>query len=164
MRYSYGTVDRRNILLYKPQLFQKHEDLLIFPSRDLQKWHSEIMELLDGIYQIDSRNRNPAEFVDIEDLNLTIGLLNNINECLENVFNPTPELDHSYQYISLVDEEYKKRQGNFYGRYIDKVNRRVITITPEMKWRHMMEILDEAHKLWAENKDRNRKLKITRPK
>lgn len=160
MRHSYGTVDRRNILLYKPQLFQKHDDLLIFPSRDLQKWHSEIIELLDGIYQIDSRNRNPAENVDIEDLNLTIGLLVNINERLENVFNPTHELDHSFQYISMVDDEYKKRQGNFYGRYLDKINRRVITITPEMKWKHMMEILDEAHRMFAENKDRNRRFII----
>lgn len=160
MRYSYGTVDRRNILLYKPQLFQKHNDLLIFPSRDLQKWHSEIIELLDGIYQIDSRNRNPAEYVDIEDLNLTIGLLLNINEQLENIFNPAQELDQSYHYISMVDAEYKKRQGNFYGRYIDKVNRRVITITPKMKWKHQMEILDEAHKMWAKNMDKNLRLKL----
>ncbi len=152
MRHSYGTVDRRNILLYKPQLFQRTDDLLIFPSRDLQKWHSEIMELLDGIYQIDSLNRDPARYVDIEDLNLTIGLLLNINEQVENIFNPAQELDQSYQYISMVDAEYKKRQGNFYGRYLDKINRRVITITPEMKWRHMMEILDEAHKLWAGKK------------
>lgn len=90
-------------------------------------------------------------YVDIGDLNLTIGLLNNINEQLENIFNPAQELDHSYQYISMVDAEYKKRQGNFYGRYLDKINRQVITITPEMKWRHMMEILDEAHRMCAEN-------------
>ncbi|MDY9922810.1 hypothetical protein [Methanobacterium sp.] len=160
MRHSYGTVDRRNILLYKPQLFHRTDDLLIFPSRDLEKWHSEILELLDGIYQINSRTRDQSQYVDMEDLNLTMGLLHNINEEMETIFNPSRELDFSYQYVSMVAEEYKKRQGNFYGRYIDKVNRRVITITPEMKWKHQMEILDEAHKMWSENKDSNRRFII----
>jgi hypothetical protein len=152
MRHSYGTIDKRNILLYKPQLFHKTDDLLVFPSKDFQKWHSELMELLDGIYQIDSRNRDPAKYIENQDLNLTIGLLLNINEELENIFNPAQELDYSYQYISMVDDEYKKRQGNFYSRYIDKINRRVIKITPEMKYRHMMEILNYAHELWAGKK------------
>lgn len=148
MRHSYGTIDKRNILLYKPQLFHKTDDLLVFPSKDFQKWHSELMELLDGIYQIDSQKRDPAKYIENQDLNLTIALLLNINEELENIFSPTQKLDHSYQYISMVDSEYKKRQGNFYSRYIDKINRKVIKITPEMKYRHMLEILDEAYILW----------------
>lgn len=162
MRHSYGTVDKRNILLYKPQLFHRTDDLLIFPSRDLLKWHSEIMELLDGIYQIDSQNQDPTLYVDIQDLNLTIGLLLNINEQLENIFNPAQKLDFSYQYISMVDDEYKKRQGNFYGRYLDKINRRVITITPEMRWNHMMEIVDEALKMSSKNGRNISKLNLSK--
>ena len=162
MRHSYGTVDRRNILLYKPQLFHRTDDLLIFPSRDLLKWHSEIMELLDGIYQIDSQNQDPTLYVDIQDLNLTIGLLLNINEQLENIFNPAQKLDFSYQYISMVDDEYKKRQGNFYGRYLDKINRRVITITPERRWNHMMEIVDEALKMSSKNGRNISKLNLSK--
>lgn len=162
MRHSYGTVDKRNILLYKPQLFHRTDDLLIFPSRDLQKWHSEIMELLDGIYQIDSQNQDPTQYIDIQDLNLTIGLLLNINEQLENIFNPAQKLDFSYQYISMVDDEYKKRQGNFYGRYLDKINRRVITITPEMRWNHMMEIVDEALKMSSKNGRNISKLNLSK--
>lgn len=151
MRHSYGTIDKRNILLYKPQLFHKTDDLLVFPSKDFKKWHSELMELVDGIYQIDSLNRDPVKYIENQDLNLTIGLLLNMNEELEHIFNPAQKLDHSYQYISMVDAEYKKRQGNFYSRYMDKINRRVIKITPEMKYRHMMEILNYAHKLYARN-------------
>jgi len=56
MRRSYGSFDRRKIIAYKPQLFQRSEDLLIFPSRDFHKWHNEIIEILDGIYQINSKN------------------------------------------------------------------------------------------------------------
>ena len=162
MRHSYGTFDKRNILLYKPQLFHRTDDLLIFPSRDLLKWHSEIMELLDGIYQIDSQNQDPTLYVDIQDLNLTIGLLLNINEQLENIFNPAQKLDFSYQYISMVDDEYKKRQGNFYGRYLDKINRRVITITPERRWNHMMEIVDEALKMSSKNGRNISKLNLSK--
>lgn len=160
MRHSYGTIDKRNILLYKPQLFHKTDDLLVFPSKDFQKWHSELMELLDGIYQIDSRNRDPAKYIENQDLNLTIGLLLNINEELENIFNPTQKLDHSYHYISMVDAEYKKRQGNLYSRYIDKINRRVIKITPEMKYMNMLEIVKYAEKLWSKRQKYPHEFKI----
>ncbi len=54
MRYSYGIVDRNQVLAYRPQLFQRTDDLLIFPSKEFAKWHSDINELLDGIYQINA--------------------------------------------------------------------------------------------------------------
>jgi hypothetical protein len=53
MRYTYGIMDQKKILLYKPQLFLKDRDLLVFPSSDFQKWHNGIKEHTDGLYQID---------------------------------------------------------------------------------------------------------------
>lgn len=55
MRYCYGIMDRRKILLYKPQLFLNSTDLLVFPCADFVKWHGDIKEYLDGLFQIDYR-------------------------------------------------------------------------------------------------------------
>lgn len=52
MRYSYGVVDRRKILLYNPQLFFKGKNILVFPSKEFHKWHGDIKEYIDGLYQI----------------------------------------------------------------------------------------------------------------
>jgi len=57
MKYSYGIVDKREILSYKPQLFQRTDDLLIFPSNDFLNLQSSITEFIDGLYQINHKNR-----------------------------------------------------------------------------------------------------------
>lgn len=101
-----------------------------------------------------------GRYVDIEDLNLTLGLLFNINDELENIFNPDNKMDFSYNYVSIMDAKYKKRKSNYYGRYMHKIDRRVIKITPMIKYMHMMEILDYAHKQWSLKEDYNRRLKI----
>lgn len=160
MKYSYGVVDRKNILTYQPHLFQKKDDLLIFPGKDFLKWHSNLTEYLDGIYQINAHNCEKGRSASITDLNLVHGILNEITIELENLFNMEKNVDLSYYYISTMDNNYKKIKTNFYGRYKYKIDRKVIHITPELKYRHMMEIVDYAHKLWGQNKDRNRKLKI----
>lgn len=146
MRHSYGTVDRKNILLYKPQLFHRTDDLLIFPSRDLQKWHSEIIELIDGFFQINAQ----VDTITTEDIGLAFGLLTEIDNELTNLFNSKKELDFSYQYVSQMDPKYKKRDPQLYGRDMYNVDRKVLRITPQVKYQHQMEILKYAHWLWAQ--------------
>lgn len=163
MRSSYGTVDRKKILAYKPQMFQRSENLLVFPGRDFHKWHNEIIELLDGIYQINAKNSEKGRLVDVRDLELAMGLLKNIENSFNNIFNPQQSLDFSYHYVSLMDEEYKKRKPVLYGRYMHKIDRRVFQASPWVKHRHMMEIVDYAHKLWAEE-SRITRLDISRKK
>jgi len=155
MRHSYGTVDRRNILLYKPQLFRRTDDLLIFPSRDLQKWHSEIIEYIDGLFQINAQ----TDTVTIEDINLAFGLLTEIDSELARLFDLKKEMDFSYQYVSQMDPKYKRRGSQLYGRDMYHVDRKVLRITPQMKYQHQMEILKYAHWLWAQ-KDNPAILKV----
>lgn len=164
MKYSYGIVGLKGIRVYHPHLFQKKDDLLVFPGKDFRKWHSNLKEYLDGIYQINAHNCENGRNAVITDLNLIQGILNEITYEMENIFDPEKELDLSYYYISTMDNHYKKIKTNFYGRYRYKVDRKLIYITPELKYKHMMEIVDYAHKLGAQNKDRNRKLKIAEDK
>lgn len=161
MRYSYGIMDRKQVLAYRPQLFQRTDDLLVFPSKEFAKWHSDINELLDGIYQINAKKFEKGRFVDDSDLNLTMGLLFNINEEMEGLFDPDKEVDLSYHYFSTMDAKFKARKNNFYGRYVYKIDRNVIEITSYMKYKHRMEIVDYAHKLWAEE-DRGTRLSVIR--
>jgi hypothetical protein len=57
-------------------------------------------------------------------------------------------MDFNHHYVSMMDEEYKKRRSNWYGRYMHKIDRKVLKITPQMKYMHMMEIVDYAHRQW----------------
>jgi len=161
MRYSYGIVDRKQVLAYRPQLFHRTDDILVFPSKEFSKWHSEINEFLDGIYQINAKKFEKGRFVDDSDLNLAMGLLVSINAVMEGLFDPDSEVDLSYHYFSTMDEKFKARKTNFYGRYFHKVDRNVVEITPYMRYKHMMEIVDYAHKLLAEE-DRNTRLVMIR--
>ena len=164
MRYSYGTVDKRgdrqSVLAYRPQIFQRNDDLLIFPSKEFEKWQSEINELIDGIYQINSKTMEKGRDVDPSDLKLALGLLFNINEEMENLFDPDMKLDLSYYYLSTMDGKYKSRRSNWYGRYMHKIDRKVIEITPRMRYMHMMEIVDYAHRLWSLEESYEQKLKV----
>ncbi len=163
MRSSYGTVDRKKILAYKPQLFQRLEDLLIFPGIDFHKWHNEITELLDGIYQINAKNSEKGRLVDVRDLDLAMALLKNIDEELDNIFNPSQTLDFTYHYVPLMDEEYKKIDPVLYGRYMHKIDRKVFNVTPRIKHIHTMEIVEYANKLWSDE-IRDTRLKMVKKK
>ena len=145
MRHSYGIMDQKNILIYKPQLFQKTDDLLIFPARDYRKWHSEITEYVDALFQLNAQN----DATGIDNLNLALGILFNIDLEMQSIFEPDKKMDYSYFYVSQVDEKYKKHDPELYGRYMYHIDRKVLKVTPQLKHKHWKEIVDYAHRLWA---------------
>ncbi|HII84716.1 MAG TPA: hypothetical protein HA271_07800 [Methanobacterium subterraneum] len=160
MRYSYGIRDRKSILAYQPHLFHKTSDLLIFPGKDFRKWHGDLTEYLDGIYQINAQIQKKGGSITILDFNLAMGMVTGIHQEMEDIFNTKKETDLSYFYVSTMEDSFKKVKTNFYGRYRHKIDRKVVHITPELKYRHLLEIVDYAHKLWDQDKNRNRKMKI----
>ncbi len=161
MRHSYGIMDERKILTYKPQLFRKTDELLVFPWRDFNKWYSDIKEYIDGLYQINSKEiQHKGKSIGISDLNLAIGILSNITNELENLFDPLKVTDFTYHYISTLDDKYKKRRGYWYGRYMQKIDGKVITITPELKYRNMMEIVRHAEREFDRTLKEGRNLQI----
>ncbi len=143
MRYSYGIVDRKKILLYNPQLFLKGKDILVFPSKEFHTWHGDTKEHIDGLYQINARNMGESKSINIAELNLATGVLNNITEELEHIFDHENRLDLSYQYISLVDKKYKK-QNSIYSSDMRRCDVRVPVITPALKYQHLMEVIKYA--------------------
>lgn len=147
-------MDQKNILIYKPQLFQKTDDLLIFPTKDYKKWHSDITEYIDALFQLNARNNS----VSIDNLNLALGILFNIDLEMQSIFEVDKKMDYSYYYVSMVDGEYKKRETGLYGRYMYHIDRKVLNITPHLKHKHQMEIVDHAHRLWAKERQINLKL------
>lgn len=149
MRYSYGILDRKQILLYKPQLFLGNNDVLIFPTREFHKWHGDIKEYLDGLYQIQLRSgqfKKPLS-LDINDFNLATAVLNNITNELVDLFDEDNPLNLSYQYVSTLDAKYKKMVGNNYTTDMKRCDTKILLkpkITPWMKEKHMMEIVDQV--------------------
>lgn len=148
MRYSYGIMDQRKILLYKPQLFLKSNDLLIFPSTEFQGWHASIKEFIDGLYQINSIDLDKNKSINITELNLTVGVLNNITEEFEKLFDPKKVSDFSYHYVSTLNEKYKKLRSPYSSdmRRCDIQIQPKIEITPHLKQKHINEIIEEALK------------------
>jgi len=155
MRRSFGIVDRKKILAYKPQLFQRTEDLLVFPARDFRQWHSEITEYIDGLFQIKAQ----SDPIKLEDIKLAFGLLTEIDSKQASLFDSKQALDFYYHYVSQMDSKYKKSDPQLYGRDMYHVDRKVLKITPQVKYQHQMEILKYAHWLWAQ-KDNPTTLKI----
>lgn len=149
MRYSYGILDRKQILLYKPQLFLGNNDVLIFPTREFHKWHGDIKEYLDGLYQIQLRSgqfKKPLS-LDINDFNLATAVLNNITNELVDLFDEDNPLNLSYHYVSTMDDKYKKMVGNSYTTDMKRCDTKILLkpkITPWMKEKHMMEIVDKV--------------------
>lgn len=143
MRYSYGIVDEKKILLYKPQLFLKDKNLLVFPSLDFEKWHNNIKEYIDGLYQIDSIEIEKS--INITELNLAIGVINNITEELEHLFDSQKSFDSTYQYISFLDKKYKKQRSS-YTSDMRRCDIQIPVINKETKHQNLIEIIDEANK------------------
>lgn len=147
MRYSYGIMDRRNILLYKPQLFLRGDDILVFPTKDFHKWQGDIKEYIDGLYQINSKNMEKTKSINIIDFNLAVAVFNNITEELEHLFDPNKISDFSYHYVSTLDEKYKKQKGNCYTSDMRRCDIKILVkpeITPRLKYQNMMEIVDQV--------------------
>jgi hypothetical protein len=144
MRYSYGIMDQRRILLYQPQLFLRGDDILVFPSEDFQKWHGNIKEYIDSLHQINSLNQSTSML----ELNLAVGVLYHITEELENVFNYHKKSENSHQYISTLDKSYRKLPKNTYSSDMRRCDIRIPVkpeITPALKYQNMMEIVEYAN-------------------
>jgi len=152
-------MDRKKILLYNPQLFLKGGDILAFPSKDFHKWHGDIKEYIDGLYQINSREE--TEPINIVDLNLALGVLGNIKEELENLFDQGKVSDFSYQYISTMDAKYKKQKSS-YTSDMRRCDMRVPVITPSLKYQHLLEVIRYAEREFERAKERQKLKKITK--
>ncbi len=149
MRYSYGILDRKQILLYQPQLFLRNNDVLIFPTKEFHKWHGDIKEYLDGLYQIQLRSGTVDKplSLDINDFNLANAVLNNITDEVSNLFDEDNILNLSHHYVSTLDEKYKKMVGNNYTTDMKRCDTKILLkprITPWMKEKHVLEIVDEV--------------------
>ena len=152
MRYSYGIMDRRKILLYEPQIFLSGDDILVFPTKDFHKWQGDIKEYIDGLYQISSMNMEKTKSLNITEFNLAVGVLNNITEELEHLFDPKRTADYSYHYISNLDEKYKKQIGNSYTSDMRRCDIKILVkpkITPRLKYHNMMEIVNQVARDFA---------------
>ena len=164
MRYSYGILDRKRILLYKPQLFLGNDDVLIFPTKDFHKWHGDIKEYLDGLYQIQLRSgqfKKPLS-LDINDFNLATAILNNITVELEDLFDSENLSNLSYHYVSTLDAKYKKMVGNSYTTDMKRCDTKILlkpTVTPWMKEKHVLELVDEVSR---EIRAKQRSIKLSR--
>ncbi|UTB32293.1 MAG: hypothetical protein NKF70_12475 [Methanobacterium sp. ERen5] len=162
MRYSYGILDQKQILLYQPQLFLRNNDVLTFPTREFHKWHGDIKEYLDGLYQIQLRSgtvKKPLS-LDINDFNLANAVLNNITDEVKDLFDENNILNLSHHYVSTLDDKYKKMVGNNYTTDMKRCDTKILLkprITPWMKEKHMMEIVD-AVSMEIRAKERNKKL------
>ena len=151
MRYSYGILDRKKILLYNPQLFLNGDDILIFPSQNFHKWHGDIKEYVDSLYQISAIKMTNEKSMKVDEFDLAIAVLNNINEELKNLFSTVNTSDLSYQYISTMDEKYKKRRKNNYSSDMRRCDIRIPVkkeITPWLKYQNINEIIEEAWELF----------------
>ena len=149
MRYSYGMTDERKILLYRPELFLKGNDSLVFPSKEFYKWHGDIKECIDGLYQINALNMEKGKFVNKSEVELAAGVLNIITDELEHVFDPERVSDFSYHYISALDEKYKKRRLNGYTSDMRRCDIQ-IPVKPEithlLKEQNMMDMVNEVNR------------------
>ena len=160
MRYSYGIIDRRKILLYEPQLFLSGDDILVFPTKDFHNWQGDIKEYIDGLYQINSRNMMKTKSINITEFNLAVGVLNNITEELEHLFDPDKIPDFSYHYVSIWDEKYKKLTGNSYTSDMRRCDIKILVkpeITPRMKYQNMTEIVNQVARDFASVPKSNKK-------
>ena len=163
MRYSYGIMDRGKIFLYKAQLFLKSKDLLVFPSSDFHKWHSDIKEYVDGLYQIDFSEMESGKSINLTELNLAVGVLNNITEELEHLFDSEKVSDFSYHYVSTLDDKYKKQRSS-YTSDMRRCDMQIHVISEEMKYKHIMEIVDEANRDFSRAFKEGRTFRLSRMK
>jgi hypothetical protein len=145
MRYTYGIVDGKKILAYNPQLFRRTDDLLVFPEKEFNKWYNNVTEYIDGLFQINSKRIDNDQHVEIDDLNLATGILCNITEELENIFDPGKP-QNSYSYVSTMDEKYKERNRNLYTKQMMRADyRSKPVINKWIKYKHLMELINIAN-------------------
>lgn len=76
-------------------------------------------------------------------------ILNNTTEELKNLFDSRTTSDFSYQYVSTLNEKYKKRRKNNYSSDMKRCDTRIPVkpeITKRIIYENQMEIIEEA---WA---------------
>lgn len=153
MRYTYGILDEKKILMYKPQLFLKDRDLLFFPSSDFHKWHNDIKEYLDALYQIDSLEIANGNSINLNELNLAMGVVNDIKLELEQIFDSNKISNFSYHYLSILDKRYKRLRSSYTSdmRRCDMI---IPVITRQVKYDHLREILFEAENNFQKSRKR----------
>lgn len=156
MRFTYGIMDEKKILAYKPQLFLKGKDLLVFPNSDSLKWHSDIKEHIDGIYQIDSMEMEKGNSINMNDLDLAMGVLNNIKFELEHIFDSNKISNSAYHYLSTLDKKYKRRRS-YYTSDMRRCDIIIPVITPAIKYKHFMEIVFEANRDFSNAKQKEKR-------
>jgi len=161
MRRTYGIMDERIVLLYKPQLFLKNKDLLIFSTADFQKWHDDIKEYIDALYQIDCWEMEKGNSIGITELKMAMGLVNNIAEEVEHLFDPEKSPDSPEHYISTLDRKYKRQRSKITSD-MRRIDIRIPAVTMEIKHKNMMEIVYEAGRDFQMPKRRKKALKMDR--
>ncbi len=144
MRYTYGIMDERKILLYKPQLFLKDKDLLVFSSSDFLKWHNDIREYLDALYQIDSLEMEKGNSINMNELDLAMAVLNNVKLNFENIFDSDEISISPYMYLSTLDKKYKRHRSS-YTSDMRRCDVQIPVITQGTRYKHLMEIINEAN-------------------
>lgn len=85
--------------------------------------------------------------INMTDFNLAVGVLNNITEEFEQLFDPNKISDFSYQYVSTLDEKYKKQRGNCYTSDMRRCDIKIHVkpeITSWLKYQNMIEIVDQV--------------------
>lgn len=151
MRYTYGIVNHMKIITYRPEIFQRTDDLLVFSEKDFNKWYSDIKEYLDGLYQINSKIMEGGKYVDITDLELAIAIIHNIKDELDHIFDTERTQDSPYHYISNMDKKYKQQNATFYGRTMQKIDT-ITAVKPiinyKIKQGHIMELIEYANILF----------------
>ena len=78
---------------------------------------------------------------------MATAVLNNITNELVDLFNKENLLNLSYHYVSTLDEKYKKMVGNSYTTDMKRCDTKILLkprITPWMKEKHVLEIVDEV--------------------
>jgi len=151
MRYSYGIVNHMKIITYRPEIFKRTDDLLVFSEKDFNKWYSDIKEYLDGLYQINSKIVDGEKYVDITDLELAIAIIHNITDELDHIFDTERTQNFPYYYVSKIDKKYKNHCRNLYGRSMQKIDT-ITAVKPIINYRikqgHIMELIEYVNRLF----------------
>ncbi len=155
MRYTYGIMDQRKILLYKPQLFLKDKELLVFSNSEFLKWHNNIREYLDALYQIDSLEMEKGNSINMKELDLAIAVINNVRLDFEHLFDPNNISISPYQYVSILDKKYKRRRSS-YTSDMRRCDVQIPVITHGTRYKHLMEIINEANNDFSNAKQKDK--------
>ena len=82
MRLSVIKYQYNETVFYNPGVFQKHEDIIVFPFREFDKFYNETFESLNVVKNIIKDSLNP-----------------------ESTSNPLQDLEHIEDWINLIKED-----------------------------------------------------------